>query len=317
MRAQLLEAVAALNRLGIVPLLLKGAVPLFLSQANQIPVRMTSDLDLSVDAADEAGAQQCLGELGYLPLPDARGMARPQDVGVLELRLKLRKARFGSRRSSNGITSARTFRPRRPVPYIGSSTTSSKKATIGAGELTYGTYMISRSWRKATMWTGRRCGWPCRTKAAVTPLMHSSSPCTISFGMTIPLGTTQSPMVRFQHWRRMFTARHPVIGAPVRLAGNLAWGAWRVSQANGLVQRGPIDLARRMVRTLFESDRRAKIYNSSHLNLPALLQRFSGCGLLGDRAFTNKNVAVPLKNNRPISKDTWSPSQIVARFHPC
>ena len=86
MRAQLLEAVAALNRLGIVPLLLKGAVPLFLSQANQMPVRMTSDLDLSVDAADEAGAQKCLGELGYLPLADARGMARPQDVGVLELR---------------------------------------------------------------------------------------------------------------------------------------------------------------------------------------------------------------------------------------
>src|SRR6476660_1624248 len=73
--AQLAEAVAALNRRSIVPLLLKGAVPLFLSPANRIPARMTSDLDLSVEAADEAGAQECLGELDYTPLAGARGLA--------------------------------------------------------------------------------------------------------------------------------------------------------------------------------------------------------------------------------------------------
>ncbi|MER8576109.1 nucleotidyltransferase family protein [Mesorhizobium sp. M1338] len=48
LRAQLLEAVAALNRHDIVPLRLKGAAPLFLSPARRVPSRMTSDLDLAV-----------------------------------------------------------------------------------------------------------------------------------------------------------------------------------------------------------------------------------------------------------------------------
>ena len=181
LRAQLAEAVAALNRRGIVPLLLKGAVPLFLSPASRIPARMTSDLDLSVEAAEEADAQECLGELDYIPLAGARGMARPQDVGVLELRRSQGSA-FGPRRSSNGIASGRKFRPRSLVPCTGSYMTSSKRVTIGAGELTSGTFMISRKWRKATIWTGRRCGRPCRTKGAATRSMLSSSPCTSSSG---------------------------------------------------------------------------------------------------------------------------------------
>jgi hypothetical protein len=64
-------------------------------------------------------------------------------------------------------------------------------------------------------------------------------------------------MVRFQHWRRVFTANHPFLGAPIRLAGNLAWGARRLSHADGLARRGPFDLGRRAVRTLFYA--RAKI----------------------------------------------------------
>ncbi len=94
LRAQLADAVAALNRRGIAPLLLKGAVPLFLSPTSRLPARMTSDLDLSVEAAEEAGAQECLGELDYMPLAGARGMARPQDAGILELR-RTRGSEFG------------------------------------------------------------------------------------------------------------------------------------------------------------------------------------------------------------------------------
>src|SRR2546423_5595224 len=86
LRAQLAEAVAALNHRGIVPLLLKGAVPLFLSRASSMPARMTSDLDLGVEAADEAGAQECLGELDYLPLAGARGMGGPPGGGGFEIR---------------------------------------------------------------------------------------------------------------------------------------------------------------------------------------------------------------------------------------
>jgi hypothetical protein len=258
MRAQLLEAVAALNRLGIVPLLLKGAVPLFLSQANQIPVRMTSDLDLSVDAADEAGAQECLGELGYLPLADARGMARPQDVGVLELRRTQESEIWLSTlverdRLQANIPSS----PSRALHWIVHDLFKEGDYWRGRIDLRHLHDLAQLAESDDVDWTSLRVAMPNQSSRnaldAQLLALHDL------FGVTIPLGTTQRPMVRFQHWRRMFTARHPIIGAPVRLAGNLAWGAWRVSQANGLVQRGPIDLARRMVRTLLESDRRAKI----------------------------------------------------------
>ena len=73
------------------------------------------------------------------------------------------------------------------------------------------------------------------------------------FGTGIPAKCAQRPMVRFQHWRRIFTATHPIIGAPLRLAGNLAWGTWRFSRADGLARRGPLDLARRIARTLLEA----------------------------------------------------------------
>jgi hypothetical protein len=39
----------------------------------------------------------------------------------------------------------------------------------------------------------------------------------------------------------------------------LAWGARRFSQAADLAQRGSVDLARRMARTLLESDGQSKL----------------------------------------------------------
>ncbi|TGV85072.1 hypothetical protein EN788_63205, partial [Mesorhizobium sp. M2D.F.Ca.ET.145.01.1.1] len=50
------------------------------------------------------------------------------------------------------------------------------------------------------------------------------------FGTRIPEKCAKRPIVRFQHWRRVFTATHPVIGAPLRLVGNLTWGIWRRSE---------------------------------------------------------------------------------------
>jgi len=73
------------------------------------------------------------------------------------------------------------------------------------------------------------------------------------FGTRIPAKCAQRPMVRFQHWRRIFTATHPILGAPLRLAGNLVWGAWRFLHTDGLALRGPSDLARRIARTLLNA----------------------------------------------------------------
>ena len=63
LRAQLAEAVAALNRRGIAPLLLKGAVPLFLSPTSRLPARMTSDLDLAWKRPKKQAPKSALASL--------------------------------------------------------------------------------------------------------------------------------------------------------------------------------------------------------------------------------------------------------------
>ena len=85
LRDQLFEGVVAFNRIGIAPLLLKGAVPLFLSDGPAVPDRMTSDLDVAVEEEELSAATDCLRSLGYEPVDDIRGMSRPQDVGPVVL----------------------------------------------------------------------------------------------------------------------------------------------------------------------------------------------------------------------------------------
>lgn len=257
LRAQLAEAVAALNRRGIVPLLLKGAVPLFLSPASRIPARMTSDLDLSVEAASEAGAQKCLGELKYMPLAGARGMARPQDAGVLELR-RTQGSEFGpSTLVERDRLQARIPSPQsRALHWIVHDLLKEGDYWRARIDLRHLHDLAQLAENDDVDWASMRAAMPDqRSRNALDAQLLALHDL---FGLRIP-EHTQRPMVRFQHWRRIFTARHPVIGAPVRLAGNLAWGAWRFSQADDLAQRGPIDLARRMARTLLESDNRSKI----------------------------------------------------------
>jgi hypothetical protein len=258
LRAQLSEAVAALNHRGIVPILLKGAVPLFLSPVGGMPARMTSDLDLGVEAADEISAQKCLGALDYMPLPGARGMARPQDVGVLEVR------RFqGSEIGKSALIERDCLRARIPSPqsralhWILHDMLKEGDYWRGRIDLRHLHDLAQLTESDDLDWTSLRATLSDqRSRNALDAQLLALRDL---FGVKIPSEHTVRPIVRLQHWRRIFTARHPVIGAPVRLAGNLAWGAWRFSQSNDLAQRGPIDLGRRIGRTLLESDGHSKI----------------------------------------------------------
>jgi hypothetical protein len=45
------------------------------------------------------------------------------------------------------------------------------------------------------------------------------------------------------------------------LAANLAWGTWRFSRADDLARRGPSELGRRVVRTLFSLARKPKPFD--------------------------------------------------------
>lgn len=91
--AQAAEAVDALNRHGIEPLLLKGVVAL-LDDSPIYPARMITDLDIVVAPGEGTTAIVVLAELGYrqtvAPSPHTLGdFTRPRDVGAIDLHVAL------------------------------------------------------------------------------------------------------------------------------------------------------------------------------------------------------------------------------------
>jgi hypothetical protein len=258
LRAQLNEAVAALNRCGITPVLLKGAVPLFLSPVNRLPSRMASDLDVSVEATDEPRARACLEGLGYVQVIGARGMARPQDVGILELRPS-RASGFEPPNlvERNGLLTKIPSVQSRALHWILHDLLKEGDYWRGRIDLRHLHDLAELAETEGLDWKALRASLPDQIarNALDTQLLALHQ----FFDIRIPAEWVRRPMVRFQHWRRVFTAKHPVMGAPLRLAGNVSWGVRRVSRDDGLLRRRPIDLARRIVRTLFDLDLRAKI----------------------------------------------------------
>jgi hypothetical protein len=106
----------------IAPLLLKGAIPLFLSVPERVPSRMTSDLDLAVEPTEEATAQACLEALGYAPV--ASGTRNALDTQLLALHFlrdedpdELRTAPDGSLPALETGFHCETSLPRRPLAF--------------------------------------------------------------------------------------------------------------------------------------------------------------------------------------------------------
>ena len=248
--AQLGEVVAALNRRGVVPLLLKGAVPLFLASDDRFSSRMTSDLDLAVEATEEPLALACLAELGYGELEGDRGMARARDAGPVEIRRTARPAgvelpamvdRAGLKvridrahaRALHWILFT-THQGRRLLARADRPAASSRSGAVGRARR-------DRLERASPAGAGGHRAQRRRRPAprlAAFLWRRDSADC------------ARSRRIRFQSWRRVFTATHPAAGAPLRLIGDLAWFARRLSQSSDLTQRGPADLARRVARTV-------------------------------------------------------------------
>jgi hypothetical protein len=251
LRAQLDEAVGALNSAGICPVLLKGAVPVFICPGDRLPCRITSDLDISVDAAELPAARRCAEVLGYVPVSPQRGMARRQDVGMLELRETWAKS---------------------PEPATGGER-DGLRAMIPSANSRALHWIMHDLFKEGDYWRGRidlrhlhdlwrlsedeRVDWP--ALRSWMPDQHARNAIDTQllalnhfYGLRIPAECVRQPVARLQHWRRLFTARHRVAGAPLRLAGNFSWGAWQLFQAGDLTDRSPARLARGMVKILIE-----------------------------------------------------------------
>ena len=254
---QLKEAVSALNRRRVVPLLLKGAVPLFLASDDRFPSRMTSDLDLAVEAKEVSLAEACLAELGYVQIEGDRGMARPQDAGPVEIRpiRRLDGAKSPVLVNHAGLHVRIDPPHARALHWILHDLVKEGDYWRGRIDLRHLHDLAQLDDRDGVDWCALRQLAPdCVSRRAVDVQLLTLRE---FFGTEIPAECARGQLVRFHSWRRVFTATHPLAGSPLRLTGSLFWLARRLSQSNDLVQRGPFDLARRVVRTI--RDRRSKI----------------------------------------------------------
>lgn len=258
LREQLAEAVAALNGAGIVPLLLKGAVLLFVSPADRVPSRITSDLDLSVDQPDLPTARACLEALGYMQQDDARDMMRPQDVGILELRADRPGSLEGSKLvERDGLMVKVPSAESRALHWI-------LHDLLKEGDYWRGRLGLRHLHDLSQLAQGEGVDWRLLRAALSDPRSRNALDTQLLalndfFGTAVPAECIERPITRFQHWRRVFTAKHSTVGAPLRFAGNLAWGIWKITRIRDLARRDPVDLMRRIVRTLLDQDLRSKI----------------------------------------------------------
>ncbi|MGO4125087.1 nucleotidyltransferase family protein [Inquilinus sp. YAF38] len=241
LRGQLLEAVAALNRSGIQPILLKGAGIIFSTAERELGARMMSDLDLLVDEAEKPVAIIVLAELGYRA-EGQHGFFRPQDAGMLELHgTGTVSGSYGSSIMDAANFSSVTCdaaRARLPSPTLralnlivhdqikdgdywrGTTDLRHLHDLVGLAKSPQGVDWLHLS----RILSGRL-----RQNAFETQLLTLRE----LFRVPIPEALCRRAMPRIQHWRRMVQIRHPRLAKPLRVAGALAWLGRRVRTKDG------------------------------------------------------------------------------------
>jgi hypothetical protein len=264
LQSQLVEAVGALNRAGIQPVLLKGAGILFSTPDEALGARMMSDLDLLVEEAERPAADAVLASLGYHNAAGQHGVWRPQDAGVLELHGTgggglygpsiLAAAQFAV--ISHGAARARlpspTFRALHLILHDQIKEGDYWRGSIDLRHLHDLAGLAAQpggvDWAHLdAILTGRL-----RRNAFETQLLTLRE----LFGTPIPESIGRRLMPRAQHWRRMVQLRHPRLAAPLRLAGAMAWLGRRIG-TDDRPRFTVLDFAPRAIRKLRQGRRRA------------------------------------------------------------
>lgn len=266
LREQLFEAVAALNGIGIRPVLLKGAIGLFTSPDARIGSRLMSDIDIGIDPSAFAAAKSRLFGLGYKPVDGDRALGRPGDAAMLEPRPH--EFQFTDRPGRP---------PSGPPQYLAPSLATSRTTCAYVPSPTdQASHLIRHDMLKeGDYWRGRidlrhlhdlallagtgegiDCSYlrqvmPCNPErnALETQLLTLHA----LFGVRIPGLDRPLSMVQLQFWRRMLVATHPAAGPPLRLAGNLLWGWKRMLSVDDPLGHGISDFLLRTRRVLTES----------------------------------------------------------------
>lgn len=237
LRDQLVEAVSALNRSGIRPILLKGAGIIFSASDRKLGARMMSDLDLLVGEAEKPVAGTVLAGLGYRTLEGEHGIWRPQDAGVLELHdagtvsgpygsLITDDAQFSS--VAAGAALARLPSPTlRALNLI-------VHDQIKEGDYWRGTIDLRHLHDLAELaLLPQGVDWHQLSRILRSPLQRNAFEMQLLalrdvFEVPVPAALCRRLVPRCQHWRRMAQIRHPRLAMPLRLAGAAAWLGRRI-----------------------------------------------------------------------------------------
>ena len=241
---QIAETVAALNRAGVEPMLLKGAAILAAAPDDLLGARMMRDIDLLVAEAEIPATTECLAGLGYrllsrpvVPRHDYGEFGRPQDVGALDLHLRPPgPPQFHRRDVLDGDATTIACgggRVRVPSPTI------QALHLIVHDQILEGDYLRGRldlrHLHDLAMLAGTASGIDWRRLVSMMPTRSArnaleTQAVTLSrlFGVSVPASLLGRLVPRLQHRRRLFRIRHPALAFAVEAAYGVAWIAQRL-----------------------------------------------------------------------------------------
>jgi hypothetical protein len=252
---QLRKAVSCLNEAGIVPVMLKGTVPLFLADGDRLPGRITSDLDIGIMPSEELAARAALRRFGYIEAIEGREMVPSDGGAILEPRPFLYESYGTSEHRHEGLRARIPSPASRALHWIYHDLLKEGDYWRGRIDLRHLHDLSRLAVTDRVDWSQVREMVPVGTvrNAVDTQLLAARH----FFGIDVPAACWNSRLVRVQHWRRVFTATRPLVGSPMRAAGNVAWGTRRLLAVSDIIRAGPKHFSRRLVRAL--RDRRSKI----------------------------------------------------------
>lgn len=252
LRSQLLEAIAALNAAAMVPTVLKGAVGLLEDQRATIGGRLMSDIDMAVCQDQLELARECLSHLGYRKIEGDRGMARPRDAAMVELRALASPPPVDVGLATSLLP---CLLERDGVKAWIPSATSQALHLIRHDMLKEGDYWRGRIDLRhlhdlALLAADGGVDWICL--AAAMPGRRGRNVLETQvltlrtlFDANVPHDPAGTAIARVQNWRRIAIVEHPTLAAPMRLVGNLLWGMHRAMHFDGLLAHDARDLLRR------------------------------------------------------------------------
>lgn len=237
LRAQLSEAVGALNRKGIEPILLKGGVSLFTAPDDSLGARMLSDLDINLEPSEMRTAKDALAELGYRERAIPRELGRPQDVGEIELhdRPSRRSAAYlkGDLRAWTSVMEKDGATARIPDP------TARALHLIVHDMIKEGDYWrlridlrhlhdLAELARAPEGVDWRRLRDALSSEPARAALELQAIALADLYRVSVPGDLIRGLLTRLRHSARLATATQGLAGYLSRAAGNLSWGLHRL-----------------------------------------------------------------------------------------